>query len=112
MINIINKRILFTFMTSITISGFVVICTLGQSLRQQKIEAKMSNTVQELENPGYMVRIYGDKLGVFRGESARPFKIIDCRVNMLSDYDREMLYEGIMLETDAELNAFIEDITT
>ena len=108
----INKRIFFTLMSSLTISGFIVICTLGQSLRQQKIEAKSANSVKELEKAACIVREYNGKLGVFRGDSSTPYRIIDCNISLLSDYDRELLAEGIEMRSDEELSTFIEDMIT
>lgn len=106
----INRKIFFTFAASITISGFVVICTLGQSLHRQKVQAKSERIVQELEQIDFVVREYNGKLGVFRGESKSPYKIIDFNVTLMSDYDRELLKEGITLKTEQELDTFIEDI--
>ena len=106
----IDRKIFFTLVSSVTVSGFLVICTLGQSLRQQKIEAKSANSVQELERTECIVREYDGKLGVFRGDSPVPYRIIDCNVSLLSDYDREQLSEGIVIGAETELNAFIEDM--
>ena len=108
----IDRKIFFTLVSSVTISGFIVICTLGQSLRSQKIEARSANSVQELEHVGFVVREYEGNLGVFRGDSSAPYKIIECSVGLLSEYDRELLAEGIVLDSEEELRAFIEDIST
>lgn len=108
----IDRKIFFTLVSSVTISGFIVICTLGQSLRNQKIEAKSANSLQELERIECIVREYDGKLGVFRGDSPTPYRIIDYNVSLLSDYDRELLSEGIVINSEEELRVFIEDMVT
>lgn len=108
----IDRKIFFTLVSSVTVSGFIVICTLGQTLRHQKIEARSANSAQELERVECVVREYDGKLGVFRGESPTPYRIIECNVSLLSEYDREQLIEGIVINSEEELNTFIEDMIT
>ncbi|MCD7891181.1 MAG: hypothetical protein LUG26_05270 [Ruminococcus sp.] len=108
----INRRIFFTLVGSVTISGFIVICTLGQSLHKQKVEAKSTHTLSELEQVECIVQEYDGKLGVFMGDSETPYRIIDCNVTLLSEYDRELLADGIVMESEEELNTFIEDMIT
>ena len=108
----IDKRIFFTLMSSVTISGFIVICTRGQSLNHRKAEAKSERVPYELEQVDFIVREYEGKLGVFRGESMDPYRVIDFSVSLLSEYDREQLREGIVIESDEALDTFIEDISS
>ncbi|MBQ8297467.1 MAG: BofC C-terminal domain-containing protein [Ruminococcus sp.] len=108
----IDRKIFFTLVGSVTVSGFIVICTLGQSLHHQKVEAKVRTSLYELEKVEFIVREYEGKLGVFRGESETPYRIIDCNVSLLSEYDRQQLRTGIVIESDEELNSFIEDMST
>ena len=108
----IDRKIFFTLVSSVTISGFIVICTLGQSLHEQKAEAKRMRSLPELEQVECVVREYDGKLGGFRGESPTPYRIIDFNVSLLSEYDREQLAEGIVMESEDELKTFIEDMIT
>jgi hypothetical protein len=108
----IDRRIFFTVVSAVTVSGFIVICTLGQSVHRQRVEAKSSGKAQQLEQVDCIVREYEGKIGIFRGESEKPYKIIDYRVNMLSEYDREQIQEGIVINSEDELKTFIEDIST
>lgn len=108
----IEKKVFFTLITSVTISGFIVICTLGQSLHQQKIEAKCNNAVQELEKVECIVREYNGKLGIFRGDSKTPYKTIDCNFSLLSEYDKELLLDGVVMKSEEELKTFLEDMVT
>lgn len=108
----IDRRIFFTLVSSVTVSGFIVICTLGQSIHHQKVEAKLSNSAIELEQIEFIVREYDGKLGVFRGSSEKPFRIIEFDVALLSEYDREQLSEGIVVGSMDELDRFIEDMVS
>ena len=107
-----DRRIFFTLITSVTISGFIVICTLGQSLREQRAEAKAANQPRELERVECIVREYNGRIGVFRGEAEQPYRIIDFNFSLLSEYDREQLREGIIMENEEMLKKFIEDFST
>ncbi|MBQ8960006.1 MAG: hypothetical protein IJ071_02170 [Ruminococcus sp.] len=107
-----DKRVFFTLLTAATVSGFIVICTLGQSLHRQKVEAKISAGISEITQPERTVREYGGRIGVFMGESSVPYRVIDYDVSLLSDLDRQALEKGIVIGSDYELSRFIEDIAT
>lgn len=108
---IINRKIFFTIITAIAVSGFIVICTLAQSVRNTKIQTRFAANVPEVVQPECTVREYNGKIGVFRGSGDKPYKVIDYDVNLLSEYDREQLSEGLVMESDEELRKFIEDIS-
>lgn len=112
MIKSIDKRIYLIIMTAITISGFIIICTLGQSLHRRRMEAKISEISQDIPAAVCTVREYNGRIGVFKGESDMPYRIIDYDIKLLSDYDREQLREGLTIWSDQELQQFIEDIAT
>lgn len=108
---IINRKIFFTVFAAVAASGVLVICTLAQSVRNTKIQTKFAVNVPEVTQPECIVREYNGKIGVFRGNGEKPYKIIDYNVNLLSDYDREIISAGIVMENDDELRKFIEDIS-
>ena len=108
---IISRRIFFTVFTAVSVSGVLVICTLAQSVRNTRIQTKFAVNVPEVTQPECIVREYNGKIGVFRGNGEKPYKIIDYNVNLLSDYDREIISSGIVMENDEELRKFIEDIS-
>lgn len=108
----IDRKIFFTLMSAVTVSGFIVICTLGQTIHYQKVEAKTSNHAQQLEQVKYVVREYEGNIGVFRGDAEKPFRIVDFEMSLLSEYDRAQIEEGIIMESKEELDTFIEDITS
>lgn len=99
-------------MTAITVSGFIVICTMGQSLHRQRLASKISDIPAEMPAAVCTVREYNGRIGVFKGDSMMPYRVIDYDFSLLSDYDKEQLYEGIAIESDYELQQFIEDIAT
>ena len=111
MIRTFDKRIYLMLMTALTISGFIVICTLGQSIHRQKLASRISAAVPE---PTVIceVREYNGHIGVFKGGSSVPYRVIDYDISLMSDFDREQLSEGVVMETEEELRRFIEDIAT
>ncbi len=106
----INRKIFFIIITAIAVSGFIVICTLAQSVRNTKIQTKFAVNVPEVTQPECIVREYNGKIGVFRGSGDKPYKIIDYDVNLLSEYDREQIEKGLVMDSDEELRRFIEDM--
>lgn len=108
----LDKRIYLIIMTALTVSGFIVICTFGQSLHRQKLMAKTSEAPPELPAAECIVKEYNGRIGVFKGNSAVPYRVIDYDFSLLSDYDKQQLTEGILIESDFELQKLIEDIAT
>ena len=112
MLKRIDKRIFFMVMAAMTVSGFIVICTLGQSLHRQKVASRTNVSAADLEQPVCIVREYKGRIGIFKGGSDAPYRVIDYDIGLLSEFDRRQLDEGIVMETEYELNRFIEDIAT
>ncbi|WP_295069799.1 hypothetical protein [Ruminococcus sp.] len=106
------KKIYFTMVTAITVSAFMVICTLGQAVRQKKVETRLAAAAIEQDTPEYTVREYGGRAVVFRCGSDEPYIFIDVDMSLLSDVDRQQLSKGISFDTEHELRQFIEDISS
>lgn len=108
-----GKEIFFVLLAAITISGFIIICTMGQTVHRHKVETKTEAIAPaETEAPMYTVREHEGKIAVFRGSVIFPYKIIDFDMSLLSDFDRQQLSEGIALNSDEELRAYIQDMTS
>lgn len=107
----INRKIFFTIFTATAISGFIIICTIAQNIQITRTQIKSAVNVPEVSQPECIVREYNGKIGVFRGEADKPYKIIDYNINLLSEYDRQQISAGITIESDEQLRQFIEDIS-
>lgn len=107
---IFDKRIYFTFLAAITISGFLVICTLGQTVRQERIESKLAAAALDEPEPLYVIREHNGKIALFCYGSSRPFRYLDFNISLLPDYDREQLKEGIEIYDEEELQTYIQDV--
>ena len=111
MIRSFDKRIYLMLMTALTISGFIVICTLGQSIHRQKVANRISVSVPE-QTAVCEVREYNGRIGLFKADSSVPYRVIDYDISLMPEFDREQLREGVVMETEEELRRFIEDIAT
>ncbi len=107
---ILDKRIYFTIVTAITVSGFLVICTLGQNVRNDRIESKLQAAALEETEPLYIVREHDGKIALFCRGNPQPFRYLEFNISLLPDFDREQLREGIGLYTDEELWTYIQDV--
>ncbi len=108
----INKKAFFTLFAAITVSGFIVICTLGQSLHQKKVESKLASAASAKAPPAYTVMETEEGICVFKGENPVPYMTLSFDPDLLSEYDRIQLAEGISFASESELRRFIEDIST
>ena len=107
------KSIYFIMLTGITISGFMTICTLGQTVRRHNIETRLAAVAAEQEEESlFVVRESGGRAAVFCRDSEKPYLLIDVDLSLLSDYDREKLEDGIYFSSEMELRQFIEDISS
>lgn len=107
---IFDKRIYFVFLTAITISGFLVICTLGQTVRQERIESKMEAVALDEPKPLYVAKEHNGKIAIFCWGSSRPFRYLEFNISLLPDFDREQLREGVEFYDEEELETYIQDV--
>lgn len=107
-----DKKIYLMVMTAITISGFIIICTLGQSMHRERMAARLSDISAAEQVSISIIAEYEGRIGVFREGSSKPYRVIDYDFSLLSDYDKAQLTEGVVIESDHELQQFIEDIAT
>ncbi len=107
---IFDKRIYFIILTALTVSGFLIICTLSQTVRQERIESKLEVAAQDDPDPLYVVREHNGKIAVFCRGSSRPFRYLEFNISLLPDFDREQLREGIEFYDVEELETYIQDV--
>lgn len=112
MMRSINKRIFFTLFAAITVSGFIVICTLGQTVHRHKVNSKTASVEAAKTPPAYTVTETEEGICVYKGENPKPYMILSFDPMMLSEYDREQLEKGISFSSESELRRFIEDLTS
>ena len=68
----------------------------------------VSSQVEETDAK-YIVMEYQGKIAVFQPGSLEPQQLLDTLVSMLPEEDRNLLAEGIRVQTDRELQALLED---
>ncbi len=107
-----DKKIFFTIFTAVTISGFIIICTLGQNLHRQKVESKLEAAASDKPAPLYTVMSDENEICIYRRGSSRPYMVLDFDPMLLSDYDREQLRQGVDIYSDSELRIYIDDISS
>ncbi|MBP5580679.1 MAG: hypothetical protein J6X85_02630 [Ruminococcus sp.] len=107
------KKIYFTLIAAVTVSGFLTVCTLGQAVRRRKVETRLAAAATEHEEtPLFTVKESGGRAAVFRSGDDEPYLFIDIDTALMSDYDRSMLAEGLYFSSESSLRQFIEDIST
>ncbi len=98
---------------SAAISLVIVGGTLTGRMRQSRTTAESElATTTTAEEPGYLMKLEGDTIGLYRSNSTTPYQKLDMPTGLLSEMDYQMLQEGIYVATEAELRQKIEDITS
>ncbi len=106
-----NRSLLFL---CIILSSFVLalsIILLTVTLYQP--DPAVQNTTQTVSESQkdylYCIREYEGKIGVFVPGQDTPIQMIETNPELLPEYDRVMLEEGIYLYSEAELRQLTED---
>lgn len=107
-----KRRILWTLLTSLAISLVIVAGSLTLSAQREKSHAQEAPAEESDTEPGYVMRIDGNQIALFRSGSELPYQRLDVPLNLLSDYDREQLEQGIEVETELEMRQMVEDFTS
>lgn len=105
------KRIYFMIMAAVTVSGFLMVCTMGRTILRKRQETLLTAAIEE-NVPEYTVRESRGRIAVFRRDEEKPYLLVDCDPALLSDYDREQLAAGLYFSSEQQLRQFIEDISS
>lgn len=101
------------FLGAVALSSAIAIGALYADSDTKGAAADLSDSqVSITESPVFILREYEEKLALFRDSSASPAKIYDFDVTMLTEYDRNILREGITLYSQSEVDRLIEDLTS
>ena len=106
------KTAYFILLGALTVSGFITVCTLGQTVRRHRVETRLAAAAVEHSAPRFVVRETGGRIAVFRGEDEKPYLLLDVQPSLLSEQDRELLSQGLYFATEQELRQFIEDVSS
>ncbi len=105
-----RKNIIYMYITAIAITVVIFIFSMGVSFSNNKTESV--ETPQTIYDSGYILGEYNGKIALYRSGSNEPYKKLDFKVDMLTEYDKQMVINGIHLDTEEELNRLIEDLTS
>lgn len=95
--------------------GLIISCIiLGSTYNNVNsiTENDINTTIPIQERSGYMLKIYNNKVGIFRTPSKTPYTYLDIDISYLNDYDRKLLLNGIEVSSEQELKSLIEDFTS
>lgn len=108
-----KKRIWFIIMTAFAISVVIVFGSMAASVRHPKPQAEeMTEASVTQTQVSFILRIWDGHLGLFRGDSETPYREIDMPLYLLTEHDKKLLEAGIIVDTEEEINALVEDITS
>ena len=107
---------LAVLLAGMTVSAIIIIITISNSINNQRIRAEqMAESAITETQPvaiGYYLKEYNGELAVFRGNSDTPFKMLGVSINVMTDYDKKLLSDGIFAEDEIKLATLIEDYTS
>lgn len=106
-----KKKILYMYVISISVTTIIFILSVGVSFKKSPAQAAPISTSTS-SSVGYILGEYDGQLALYRSDSSSPYKKLSYNISMLTEYDREQVLNGIYVDTEAELNALIEDLTS
>lgn len=110
-----KANMIYMCLAALTLSGVIMLTSIAYSAKGEKA---MANEVEYTEteisevSEGYVLKAYNGELAVFRENSEKPYRMLGVDISTFSDYDRQLLSEGILADSQQELNSLIEDYTS
>lgn len=96
----------YCFVLLCVLISFVAIPIINKnSTASSKTETAIPNN-----SLSYIVKDFNGNIAVFEQNSNTPFKITEVCTNTLPKVDQEKLIEGIVVNSQAELNTLLEDL--
>lgn len=94
---------------------FILLCILISFVGLPIINKNFTDSAKsEIETPNnslsYIVKDFNGNIAVFEGDSKTPFKITEVCTNTLPKLDQEKLINGIVVNSQIELNTLLEDL--
>lgn len=93
---------------------FVLLCVLISVIAIPMLNksSTASNTETEIPNNSlsYIVKDFNGNIAVFEENSDKPFKVTEVCTNTLPKIDQERLMDGIIVNSQLELNTLLEDL--
>ncbi len=106
-----RKNIIYMYITAIAITVVIFILSIGISFSNNN-KTENAEAPQTVYDSGYVLGEYNGKIALYRSGSNEPYKKLDFKVDMLTEYDKQMVINGIYTDTEEELNRLIEDLTS
>ena len=109
-----QRQMLWMLITALGISLVIIAGSLTASARRTPDRPAVEHpaTSAVTTAPGYVLRIDGDALCLYRSGCDTPYQRLDMPLSLLSDYDRQQLTQGITVQTQAEARQLVEDYTS
>ncbi|MBP1564546.1 MAG: hypothetical protein J6A58_02170 [Oscillospiraceae bacterium] len=99
------NMILWLVLCSVVIGGVILIfITINYNEKKENISVN--------QKISFVLGEYKGNLALYRGDSKKPYIILEERTSYLNEYDRERVGQGISVESESELNKLIEDMTS
>ncbi len=100
--------------TALAVSMVVVTSSMAATVAhpERPLVTTTVTTTTATTTIGYTLKIADGVIGMYRENSEKPYRTLDMPVSLLSDYDRELLEKGITAETESEIRALVEDLTS
>ncbi|MBE6853891.1 MAG: hypothetical protein E7505_10565 [Ruminococcus sp.] len=97
----------------ITVTAAMTGAVIGGIYQTSKNIKNMETlTVDEVSiDMSYKLKDHNGFLAMYRGKSDKPYIVLDYQTSFLNEYDRQLVSEGICVETEKEMRVLLEDFT-
>ncbi len=106
-----RRRQIFLLLTAMTISAVIIMVSAARGVQLQKSRATARDASRAAqEHIGFILGEFDGRLALYREHSAKPYRILDMEIYLLSEEDQQRIRSGgIMVESQEELDKLIED---
>lgn len=106
----IQRYQVYLLLTAMAVSAVIILLSAAKGIEREKAAAAARRAAMaQRENIGFVLGESNGHLALYRENSTRPYCILEMETYLLSEADLEALQEGIVVETEEELNRLLED---
>ncbi len=109
--NFKNKILIYSFIMlgaiMVCFTIYILIYTIHCETADKS--SQVTQIASEAKDYKYCVKDVSGKITVYEKDNSTPIKTLDTRTNLLPEQDRQMLSQGIYLNSIEELNSLLQD---
>lgn len=107
----IQRTQIYLMVTAMAISAVIILVSAAKGVERKKAAAliRRAAMADRERTIGFVLGESNGHLALYRENSTKPYRILEMETYLLSEADLQALQEGIVVETEEELERLLED---